>query len=217
VRWAPGDAVVRREVWQGRPWLGNTLRVVEDDGDLLVLYQPEGSPFGFGAGDDWPTTTGLHPYAGKTAWVGEGPLGLHRAGDPYAVWAYWAGPERTFLGWYVNIQMPYRRTAIGIDSLDLELDLLVSPTYEVTLKDEAHVDQSGALGRYSMGTAARIHEVGAEVRAAIEAGGGWWDERWSEWVPPPDLRQPPSLPEGWADVPAEVVTDLGLLEPPSTV
>ena len=73
---------MRREVWRGRPWLGNPLYVVEDTDDLLVLYQPEGSPFGFGAGDDWPTDDGRHPYDGRTAWVGEGPLGLHRPGIP---------------------------------------------------------------------------------------------------------------------------------------
>jgi hypothetical protein len=130
------------------------------------------------------------------------------------VWAYWAGPERTFLGWYVNIQMPYRRTSIGIDSLDLELDLLVSPTYEVSVKDEAHVERSAALGRFSMEAAARIHEVGADVRALIEGGDRWWDERWSEWEPPPELLRPPPLPHGWADVPAATVTDLALLESP---
>jgi len=53
--WSPGDVIVRREVWHGRPWLANPLYVVEDTDDLLVLYQPEGSPWGFGAGDDWPT------------------------------------------------------------------------------------------------------------------------------------------------------------------
>ena len=206
--WAPGDVVVRREVWQGRPWLANTLYVVEDTADALVLYQPEGSPFGFGAGDDWPTATGRHPYHGRTGWVGEGPLGVHRPTDPYAVWAYWGRPGRFFVGWYVNIQVPLRRTEIGIDSLDLELDLLVTPTYEVHVKDEEHVAASAALGRFSDGTATAIHAVGARVKAEIEAGDRWWDEGWSAWVPPADLLHPPSLPDGWQDVPAERVTDL---------
>ena len=120
--WAPGTVIVRREVWQGRAWLANPLYVVEDRPDLLVLYQPEGSPFGFGTGDDWPTVDGKHPYDGRTGWVGEGPLGLHRPGDPCAVWAYWGPPpERRFMGWYVNVQIPYRRTPIGIDSQYLEM------------------------------------------------------------------------------------------------
>jgi len=209
--WAPGEVVVRREVWDGRPWLATTLHVVHDDGDLLVLYQPEGSPFGFGAGDDWPTATGRHPYHGRTAWVGAGPLGIHRAGDPFAVWAYWQGPDRRFLGWYVNIQAPYRRTTIGIDSLDLELDLLVSPAYDVVVKDEEHVEASAALGRFSSETAVAIHALGADLRARIEAGDRWWDESWAAWAPGATHLGAPPLPPGWADVPTELVTDLALV------
>lgn len=206
--WPPGDVVVRREVWQGRPWLANPLYVVEDTDDLLVLYQPEGSPWGFGRGDDWPTANGRHPYEGRTAWVGEGPLGLHRPGDPYAVWGYWQQPDRTFMGWYVNIQIPFRRTPIGIDSLDLELDLLVSPTFEVFLKDEAQVDDSARLSRYSEATANEIHALGASLKQKLEQDGPWWDTAWSTWTPPAAFRQPPSLREGWEAVPAETVTDL---------
>ena len=207
-RWSFGDVIVRREVWQGRPWLANPLYVVEDTEDLLVLYQPEGSPWGFGPGDDWPTATGRHPYDGKVSWVGEGPLGLHRPGDPYAVWAYWQRPERTFMGWYVNIQMPFRRTPIGIDSLDLELDLLVSPTFEVFVKDEAQVATSAALGRFSQDTADAVHALGAQLSAEVEGGGPWWDEHWSTWTPPAALLRPPKLPDGWLDVPAARIDDL---------
>jgi hypothetical protein len=208
VSWAPGDVIVRREVWQGRPWLANPLYVVEDTDDLLVLYQPEGSPWGFGPGDDWPTATGRHPYHGRTAWVGEGPLGLHRPGDPYAVWAYWRRPGREPWGWYVNIQMPFRRTEIGIDSLDLELDLLVSPTYEVTPKDEEHVFESASLGRFSRATGERIHALGEQLAGEIRTGPRWWDDAWSRWVPPVEMRRAPALDPGWLDAPAAPVEDL---------
>jgi hypothetical protein len=201
-RWSPGDVIVRREVWRGRPWLANPLYVVEDAEDLLVLYQPEGSPWGFGAGEDWPTATGRHPYEGRTGWVGEGPLGLHRPGDPYAVWAYWGRPDRPFLGWYVNIQVPFQRTPIGIDSLDLELDLLVTPELRVAVKDEEHVDASAAIGRFTLDEATAIHALGAEVRARIEDEGAWWDLSWSEWSPGPELLVPPPLHDGWEQVPA---------------
>jgi hypothetical protein len=207
-RWTPGEVVVRREVWQGRPWLANPLYVVEDSDELLVLYQPEGSPWGFGAGDDWPTANGVHPYTGRTAWVGEGPLGFHRPGDPYAVWAYWGGPERTFLGWYVNIQAPYQRTSIGIDSLDLELDLLVSPELAVFVKDEEHVEQSTALGRFTPADAAAVHALGAGLKAQIEHDGAWWDQTWSTWTPPAALLEVPTLVDGWEQVPGTVFPHL---------
>jgi hypothetical protein len=113
-----------------------------------------------------------------------------------------------FLGWYVNIQVPYRRTSIGIDSLDLELDLLVTPALDVVMKDEEHVDQSAALGRFSDADATAIHALGAEVRAQIEREGAWWAPSWSTWTPPPDLLQVPRLGEGWDQVPGTVFPDL---------
>ena len=199
---------MRREVWRGRPWLANPLYVVEDSPELFVLYQPEGSPFAFGAGDDWPTATGRHPYAGRTGWVGEGPLGLHRPGDPFAVWAYWGGHDRRFLGWYVNIQVPFRRTPIGIDSLDLELDLLVTPELEVVVKDEDHVDQSAALGRFSAEEAAAIHATGVQLKHRIEQDGAFWDQSWSEWSPPRELLEVPPLRDDWESVPGIQVSSL---------
>lgn len=114
------------------------------------------------------------------------------------------------MGWYVNLQVPFHRTEIGIDSLDLELDLLVSRTYDVFLKDEEHVDQSAALGRFSEDDAVAIHALGRRLKAQIESGGHWWDDRWGEWSPSPELLMPPSLPAGWADEPTDPGADLGL-------
>lgn len=208
--WSPGDVIVRREVWQGRPWLANPMYVVEDTDNVLVLYVPEGSPFGFGAGTDWPTATGRHPWDGRTAWVGEGALGLHRPGDPYAVWHYWLRPERSFVCWYVNIQVPIHRTAIGIDSMDLELDLLVFPNREVVVKDKEQVDASARLGRYSMDDAVDIHRVGSDLGARFAAGDRWWDDRWTAWAPSPEMLVPPELPAGWEAEPTADRRDLDL-------
>jgi Protein of unknown function (DUF402) len=187
------------------------MHVVADDTDGLVLFQPVGSPFGFGAGDDWPTSTGRHPYDGRSSWVGEGVLGIHRAGDPYAVWHHWAGPERRFVCWYVNIQAPYLRAPIGIDSLDLELDLIVFPDGEVLVKDEEHVEASVGLGRFSEATGAAIHRIGASIREDVAAGRQWWDDRWVGWEPHPDLLVPPTLPVAWDAAPAVDRRDLELL------
>ena len=204
---------MRREVWRGQPWFATAMYVVEDAEDALVLYVPEGSPFGFGPGTDWPTATGLHPYAGRDAWVGEGSLGLHRPGDAYAVWHSWSRPHRSFVGWYVNIQVPLRRTSIGIDSMDLELDLIVFPDDTVVVKDEEHVGHSADLGRYSADDALAIHALGTRLSADFGRGERWWGSRWIGWEPGPDMLIPPALPAGWADVRAEVIDDLGLTPP----
>jgi len=101
-------------VWQGKPWLGTIVFVVEDTPDLLASYLPEGSPFIFPDGE-WPGD-GRHPWHGRGVWEGHGVLMLQRPGESYAVWHFWNGPGRRFGGWYLNLQEPFRRTAVGYDS-----------------------------------------------------------------------------------------------------
>src|SRR5438874_282044 len=124
--WAYGDVIVHREIAWGRPWLGMPERVVEDTRGLLVTYIPERAPFGYTPGP-WPTETGLHPWQPNTEWKGNGALVLQRPGDAYSVWHFWAGDERRFEAWYINLQEPFRRTSIGYDTQDHELDVIVLP------------------------------------------------------------------------------------------
>lgn len=41
--WRPGDTIVHQEFWRGRLWAARPLTVVEDSGDRLVLWIPEGT------------------------------------------------------------------------------------------------------------------------------------------------------------------------------
>jgi hypothetical protein len=117
VRRQEGEAVVRREVWHGEPKVGWAGIVVEDTPELLAIYMPEGSPFGFAA-DFFGAP---HPWSHRDRWEGHGVLQLQRPGEMHAVWVFWHGPEREFRGWYVNLQEPFRRTRLGLDTQDLEL------------------------------------------------------------------------------------------------
>ncbi len=64
-----------------------------------------------------------------------GVLMLQRPGEAHAVWHFWDGPDRDFTCWHLNLQAPFRRTPIGYDTQDLELDLVVSPDGSFVLKD----------------------------------------------------------------------------------
>jgi hypothetical protein len=183
--------IVRREVWHGKAWCGSTVRVVRDD-DLLVTYTPTGTPFAFPDGN-WPG--GRHPWHGRSAWTGHGVLALHRPGDAYAVFIFWEGPERRLACWYVNFQDPFRRTTIGFDTLDHELDLVVEPDGSRWLKDEDSLDLRVADGRFTAAEADAIREEAARLEAELTARGRWWDG-WAEWQPPPGWTAA-ELPAGW--------------------
>ena len=103
---------------------------------VLATYLPEGAPFVFA--DDHPL--GDHPWSGRPAWQGHGVLMLQRPGESYAVWHFWDGPDREFAGWYLNIQEPFRRTTLGYDTQDLELDVWAPAEGGWVLKDDDLLD-----------------------------------------------------------------------------
>ena len=131
-RRSSGEPIVRREVWHGEVMLGWGGIVVRDDDDLLVLYMPEHAPLAFTDRDHWrrpPSVERARPLAGH------GVLQLQRPGDMHAVWRLLArAGAASSRAWYVNLQEPFRRTAIGFDTQDLELDLVVSRRRLVALQ-----------------------------------------------------------------------------------
>lgn len=192
-RWQPGDQIVRREICLGRPWLGQPAIVVEDSEELLALYIAEGSALAYPHGD-WPG--GRHPWQGKERWRGHGVLQLQRPGEAHAVWLFWRGHERTLRFWYVNLQAPFRRTPLGIDTQDHELDIVVEPDGAWRFKDEQWLDEWVRLGRWTQDEVAAIRGEGARIAAELDAGRHWWKESWATWEPDP-AWQGGELPDDW--------------------
>jgi hypothetical protein len=198
VTWSPGEAIVSRQVWRSRPWAAIPQIVVRDEAELLATYLPEHAPLGFATGG-FPG--GRHPWEHRTHWEGHGTLMLRRPDDRYSVWVFWQGEERDFSCWYVNLEQPYRRSAIGIDSLDHELDLWSEDGVTWHRKDEEAVEECVAHGRFDEQEAERIWADADAFQAEYERNGPWWDLGWAEWEPPAGLTAP-RLPEGWELVPA---------------
>lgn len=204
MRWEQGERIVRREIWRGQPWFANVVVVVEDTDDLLATYIPEETPFAFPPSADRRP----HPWSGRTAWQGHGVLMLQRPGEAVAVWHFWHGPERRFDGWYLNLQEPFRRTAVGYDTQDLELDLWIPLDGGWVFKDEELLDERVRDGRFTREQVVAIQRLGDDVGAMLDRGERWWDEVWSRFEPDPAWRAP-SLPEGWdaAPVPSAPTPD----------
>lgn len=192
---------MRRDVWRGRPTVGWGGNVVRDDDELLVLHMPEGSPLAF-APDFFG---GPHPWAGRDRWHGHGVLQLQRPGEMHALWVFSEGAERALSAWYVNLQEPFRRTPIGFDTQDLELDVVVRPDGSWELKDDEELDPWVERGRWTAAEVAEIRAEGARLTAELEAGRRWWSDEWAAWEPDPSWPVP-TVPADWADEPAQLRT-----------
>jgi len=166
--------------------------MVDDAPDLLALYMPEGSPLRFA-----PDFFGApHPWSYTDRWRGHGVLQLQRPGEMHAVWVFWEGDDRTFAGWYVNLQEPFRRSRFRIDTQDLELDIVISPDGSWRYKDDEQLEEWVERGRWTRTKVAAIRAEAHRIAEQLERGRRWWQDEWVDWEPDPSWPQP-TLPATW--------------------
>lgn len=118
------------------------MRVVHHEADLLVSWLAPGTSVMY-----WATREGLDPRArpieqrfeeqlttSQRIWTGTGALHVLRPDEPFQVLLFWDERER-FSHWYVNLERPAARTGARFDSVDRQLDLVISAAGEAHWKD----------------------------------------------------------------------------------
>lgn len=198
-RRAPGEAVVLREFHGDRLWAARPAFVLRDDGDDLAFFIPEGTR-GVEAVDaegaelrlphaDWRLERSTRPGRRSVR-------SFASTVTPHAVLAIWDAGWRPRC-WYVNLQLPLRRSAVGFDTTDLVLDLVGTPDAVMwRWKDEDELAAAIAAGTVDGADAERIRREARALADAVTAGRPPFDaDPWS-WRPDPSWGVP-DLPEGW--------------------
>lgn len=209
---AQGDVVVWRAIHEEIPGVqrrhvGYTIAmVVVDDGpDSIALLQTAGSPYKarsgrrrFAAGKRALTVPGGWDgtYMDKT-WA-RNTVRVHDVAQGYSVIRDWNSETGAFQGWYVNLELPWRRTPVGFDTRDLVLDVRIDDDLGGWgWKDEEELEWSQEMGLMSAETAALARVQGKSAVADIEARRNLFDvDRWAAWAPP--SLGAPAMPAGWA-------------------
>jgi hypothetical protein len=196
LRFRPGDPALFRFVWPWKVFSAKPTTVVEHTGERVALWLAPGTltkaPPGFhvavgqiGSGEwthaDW-------------RWYG-GRLMIWDAGSAHSVYVSWSD-EGEFLGWYVNLEDPWRESPFGFDTTDHLLDIWVEPDRTWRWKDEDHLVEAVEVGLFSPDKADEIRAEGERVIERIEAWTAPFDESWENRRPDADLPLP-SIPEGW--------------------
>ncbi len=206
-RFAVGATAVKRDVLRGKVWTAAPLRVVEEDGDTLVLATWPGveqqSPTTWiewlRTGDDAtrkqaiPNLTAGRWELDRWIWQDTTLVSRFAAGEHFSMHRFLgAGPAH----WYVNFERPYRRSPIGIDTFDLLVDLVVAPDLSsYTWKDEDEYAQARRLGLIDDAWHADVQQARDRVLALVESAAGPFahdlstfrhDPAWPDPVLPPD-------------------------------
>lgn len=205
----PGTTVVKRDVFRGKTWAAYPFRVIQDTGSTLVTAM-------------WPGTLGVGPTSWITAMETGDPAAreklipeLARNDWHLGSWSWrrtvllsFAYFDRYFgvnlmfdtagdlLCWYINFELPSIRTKIGVDTCDLQLDLVVNPDFSYRWKDEDEYVHARRMGIIDDAWHTRVEQARGEAIDMIENRRGPFakDDRWDQWRRDPEWPIP-VLPE----------------------
>jgi predicted RNA-binding protein associated with RNAse of E/G family len=208
VTWPAGEVIVVQEVWRDRLWAARPVVVVDDRPDELVLWCPQGTvrkvpvpPYPW-AEPDLSRGGRMAECLASGEWILEdsvwdvSTLWLQRDEDWHAIWVSFLENGEQW-GWYVNFQEPTRRTARGVRTMDLALDIIVEPDRSSwRWKDEDEFDLYLARGVFSPEVGGRVREEASGVIERIGRNDPPFDSEWPHWKPDPAWGIP-LLPDGW--------------------
>ena len=107
-----------------------------------------------------------------------------------------------FISWYGNLEAPFLRTPIGIDTRDFALDVVATADGVWRWKDEDEFARRLAVGIDSAAHQQRVWAAGHDVVRRLEGKAWPFNAGWQMWRPQEDSSvdwHPRVLPENWAD------------------
>ncbi|MFJ2781596.1 DUF402 domain-containing protein [Kitasatospora sp. NPDC087315] len=211
----PGTTVLRRDVHADRVWTAMPQRVVDDTGHVLTLAYWPGieslAPTTWitatRTGDDTTRKQGLDDLAagtwtlGRYQWEGTELLSHFLAGEWFSVHCFQDATTHEPLRWHVNFEKPYQRHSGGIDTLDLCLDLVITPDQKGHhWKDRDEYSQLRRLGLIDDYLHHQVEQAQGRAIAMLDNRTGPFAAGWPTWAPDPAWPLP-TLPDD-ADSPA---------------
>jgi hypothetical protein len=201
VSWQPGTHITVRNIWHGKVFSAFPFVIVEETAELIVTYLPPGAvwkrPIDL-VGRDMRLPHGTWRLR-DAVWYGHGMLRIFVSGASHSVMIFLmpGGVDR----WYINLEEPYQRTPIGLDTRDNHLDLVFpSDLSTPRWKDEAELEEAIALGVIDAPEAAAIRTEAQRAIGWVQRGHPAINDRWRSWMPLKAWTTP-QLQSGWEVVP----------------
>jgi hypothetical protein len=202
-RWPRGRTVLQRYHRGGELRGVRPLTVVEDRDEYTLLWLAAGTPVRFPRFTDGRPVRdvplaerfGSPWHTADDTWTGTSVLVLVRPERWHTVQWFFA-PDGTFRNWYVNVETPTVRWDGGLDTDDLEVDVVAGLDRRCQLKDVDEADAAHAAGEVSDDWAAKAKREAAQAIADLGAGIWPYDGSWTDFRPDPSWPIP-GLPAAW--------------------
>jgi hypothetical protein len=206
--WQSGEHCAVRGIYQDRVVYAQSVIVVHDRPAEVALLlmpgaecsHPDGWRFGaHGTGAALKRWSELRAGSWTLAprrWDTNRFLVLLEPEKYYASGLIWEHESDVFDCYYINFQLPFRRSHCGLDSLDLELDLIATPDGDWHWKDaddyEEGIHKGGMIPEWVKGV-----DCGqSEVLQRLNHRAYPFDGTWLDWMPD-RCWLPPELPKAW--------------------
>lgn len=202
--WEPGDVISWRGIYRERIWHVQPTLLVKDSSDDIVLallpgtecMAEENYPKGKNnrkrrwdfKDRDWKLSSYI--------WQKNRLLLIFEPDSFYSTILFWNQERDEFLSYYINFQLPFKRTQFSVDTLDLDLDLLIHPDFSYEWKDVDDYQKAISHGVILPEWADEIDSAGVEIFQKLEKRQYPFDGSWLDWKPDPAWI-PPKLPENW--------------------
>jgi protein associated with RNAse G/E len=202
--WKPGDVVSWRGIFDKRVWHVQPTIVVKDSPQELVLTllpgteciaeetYPKGKKNGNRRWDFKDTNWNLEKYTWQTNRL----LLIFEPEKYYSTIYFWNNTSNEFLCYYINFQEPFRRGAYSVDTLDLDLDIIIRPDLSFEWKDEDDYQKAIDHGIIFPEWIDGIEAAKRDVFDKLERRKYPFDGYWLNWMPDPSWS-PPRLPANW--------------------
>lgn len=193
-----------RGIYRGRIWHVQPTLLVKDSQEEIVLTllpgteciaeetYPRGKKNGqrrwYFVEHDWQLA--------KYTWQTNRLLLIFEPGNYYSTILFWRHADHDFLCYYINFQLPFRRNDRAVDTLDLDLDLIIRPDFSCEWKDVDDYQQAIAHGLILPEWSRGIEFATDRVMERLAKRQYPFDGAWLDWMPDPGW-QPPGLPENW--------------------
>jgi protein associated with RNAse G/E len=202
--WSPGDIIVWRGIFRNRVWNALTIIVVKDSPEEIIMTllpgtecrterdYPKGKEHAKRRWNFKDKAWKLEKYFWHTNRL----LLIVEPGKYYSTILFWNHQSDEFVCYYINFQSPFQRHTCGIDTLDLDLDLVISPDLSYEWKDVDEYQKAIENGIISQHEILGIESAKREILEKLEKRQYPFDGSWLDWMP--DRRwKPPTLPENW--------------------
>ena len=202
--WKYGDVIAWREIFRGRIWHALAAIVVKDSPQEIVLavlpgaerlteeHYPQGKNNGRRRWDFRSEDWCLENFPWHTTRA----LQILEPAKFFSTIYFWDNASGEFLCYYINFQTPFKKKGQILDTLDLDLDLIIRPDYSFEWKDLDDYQKAIEAGMILPEWVHKVETTKEEIFGRLERREYPLDGSWINWKP--DLKWLASkLPEDW--------------------